>query len=63
MTPEQQKAIDRCGTMLKRAFPSLAGKLIFRLTRNEQKVKVDYVQYGISEASDNGVETVVTVVD
>ena len=31
MTPEQEKVIGRCKTMIKRAFPSYTGKIIFRL--------------------------------
>jgi hypothetical protein len=31
MTTEQEKVIDRCKAMIKRAFPSMNGKFIFKL--------------------------------
>lgn len=47
MTPEQQKVINRCRQMLKLVFPNVAGKFIFRLSSDDPRVKVDYVQYSV----------------
>ena len=33
MTNEQKKVLTRCRAMIKRAFPSMTGKFIFKLRR------------------------------
>ena len=32
MSPEQQKVLHRCKSMIKTAFPAMTGKFVFRLT-------------------------------
>ncbi len=32
MSPEQQRVLHRCKSMMKTAFPSMTGKFVFRLT-------------------------------
>jgi len=44
MTSEQKKVLSRCRSMIKRAFPSMTGKLIFRLDSSrfgDKSVPVD----------------------
>lgn len=41
MTPEQEKTVDRCKAMLKRAFPVMSGKIIFRLFLHKPGIEVD----------------------
>ena len=43
MTREQQNILNKCKRMLKLVFPSLDGKLVFRLTPGDRDVKVAFV--------------------
>jgi len=44
MTDEQEKVIERCKAMLKRAFPDLKGHLEFHLIPREDEVQTKYVE-------------------
>ena len=55
MTPEQKKVIDRCGAMLRRAFPLLEGKVLFRFQKGKRYAEFEYAQYGSVRSEDGDV--------